>query len=39
MPSAISIVSYDTGASPTPSATITVSTDTNLGAFTMSNVP
>lgn len=39
MPSAISIVNYNTGATPTPTATITVNTGTNVGAFTLSNVP
>jgi M6 family metalloprotease-like protein len=39
MPSAISIVQYDTGVTPTSTATITVNTGTNVGAFTMSNVP
>lgn len=39
MPSAISIVTYDTSATPTPTATITVNTGTNVGAFSMSNVP
>jgi hypothetical protein len=39
MPSAISIVQYDTGATPTASATISVNTGTNVGAFTLSNLP
>jgi M6 family metalloprotease-like protein len=39
MPSAISIVTYDTSASPSATATITVNTGANVGAFSMSNVP
>lgn len=38
-PSAISVVSYDTLATPTPTATITVNTGMDAGAFTLINIP
>lgn len=39
MPSAISVVTYDAAAAPTTTATITVNTGTNVGAFKLNNVP